>query len=62
MKKWYWIAIAIWCVTGLPVLLLGIGFAGGIPSWPTADTTLPWMLAWLLIFAPLILFPFGRKV
>jgi hypothetical protein len=61
MKKWYWIVVAVWCFTGLPVLLLGIGFAGGMPSLPTADTVIPWMVGWLLILAPLLLLPFGRK-
>ena len=61
MQKWYWIMLAVWCVTGLPGLILGIGFAGGLPSLPTADEVIPWMLVWLLILAPLILAPFAKK-
>lgn len=61
VKKWYWILIVIWCCTGLPALILTIGFAGGVPSWPTSDTALAWLLAWLLIGAPVIAFPFARR-
>lgn len=60
-QKWFWIFCAVWCLTGIPVLLLSVGFSGGMPSWPTSDTAIPWILGWLLILSPMILFFFGRK-
>jgi hypothetical protein len=61
MKRWYWIALVIWIFTGLPILLVGIGFSGGDLSLPTADTVEPWIIGWLIILYPIILFPFGRE-
>ena len=61
MRRWYWIALIVWCLTGLPILLLAIGFGGGHLSWPTSDTALPWATAGLIILSPVILFPFARN-
>lgn len=61
MKTWYWVVVAIWAVTGLPGLLLGLAFGEGALSWPTADTALQWLLAWVWIASPLLLLPIARK-
>ena len=61
MKTWYWIVVGLWAFTGLPGLLIGINYAGGMPSWPTSDTALVWLIAWTWILSPLLLFPIARK-
>jgi hypothetical protein len=58
MQKWYWVFLFVWVCTGLP---FSVGWLGSDLSWPTADTALPWMVGWLIVFAPILLLPFGRK-
>lgn len=28
VAKWFWVLLVVWCITGLPILIIGIGFAG----------------------------------
>lgn len=71
IKRWYWLVLALWLVTGLPIYLLGQGMFGQsifdvfgfirdirIPtsSW---DAFITWFIPMVLIFMPFLFLPFA---
>jgi hypothetical protein len=71
IRTWYWIALGIWCVTGLPFYVLSEGFAGDdaftllgflrslnppTSSWAAFST---WLVPTMIILCPLLLLPFA---
>ena len=74
MRRWYWLILGVWVFTGLPMLVLGIGFAGpevftlrGLiilftpPLSYGAGEFLWWIGGWAWIFAPLWTAPFALR-
>jgi uncharacterized membrane protein YhaH (DUF805 family) len=74
LRKWYWAVVAVWCVTGLPLYLLGQGFAGPEkgaftlslliesltpPANASAGALINILLFGLVILLPLVAFPFA---
>lgn len=71
IRKWYWAVLAIWIITGLPMIIIGVGFAGpdlfsleGLLSIFTPDFRgfrdfFSWLLAFSVAFAPGLLLPFA---
>jgi hypothetical protein len=59
LKPWYWLACALWVLTGLPMLIFMLSYVGH--RWPTGSDILPWLIGWLIMLAPAYLLPFARK-
>jgi uncharacterized membrane protein YhaH (DUF805 family) len=73
IKRWYWVVVGVWLVTGLPIYLIGQGFAGPDngaftlslllrslrPPLSDIGVFLEWLLIVLLMFLPLILLPWA---
>jgi len=64
VKGWYKRVCLIWIVAGLPVLMLGYGFAGGHFELPDMEYAtwidlVPWAAAWIALLSPIWLAPFG---
>jgi uncharacterized membrane protein YhaH (DUF805 family) len=75
IRKWYWIALFIWAMTGLPLYIGSqgmfgqsifdvFGFISGLAV-PTSswDAFITWFIPILIIFFPLLLLPwaFSRR-
>jgi hypothetical protein len=74
MRSWYWFILLIWAFTGLPMLVLGIGFAGPEVFTPRglvilftpplsygAGEFLWWICGWMVIAIPLWAAPLARR-
>jgi hypothetical protein len=73
VSRWFWIAIVIWIFTGLPIMIVAIGFAGpdlftfqGVadlltPDIRTISGLVSWAFGWSMILFPLLLLPFAIK-
>lgn len=68
IKGWYKIVLIVWLVTGLPIIILAVGFAGGSPfrdldfSYYTAADISVWLFGWIAALTPLWLAPFGIRL
>jgi hypothetical protein len=73
IRKWYWVALFIWMFTGLPIIYIGIGFAGSelftfgglisvfTPDLESLSAFLSWLSAFTIAFLPIILLPLAIK-
>jgi hypothetical protein len=73
VRQWYYGVLGLWVITGLPLLVLGIGFAGpeiftpgGIitaltPPLDSLGDFSTWLLAWIVVLAPFVTLPFALK-
>jgi hypothetical protein len=70
LRKWYFAVLALWCLTGLPVLVLGIGMVGtdySIGEWLQIFVPhefgfvalVTWLLSLVVVFYPLLILPFA---
>ena len=77
ISKWYWVILGVWAITGLPIIYIGIGFAGpdlftieGLlsvftPGFESFSGFFSWLIAFVIAFSPLLFLPlavkFGRQ-
>lgn len=74
LRKWYWIVLAVWSVTGLPIYALSRSMFGesvfdviglvrdiNVPT-GSVDAFITWFISAFLIFFPILLLPFAFRV
>ena len=76
IRRWYWGIMAVWAITGLPIYLIGQGFAGpehgaftiGLlvrsltpPAFDSPAFTY-WLIGTTLQLLPLLMLPFALRV
>lgn len=70
LRKWYFVPLALWCLTGLPALVIGIGMAGSdhsigewlqifVPHEFDFVALVTWLLSLIVVFFPLLILPFA---
>jgi hypothetical protein len=70
LPRWFWVAMAMWVVLGLPSFILAQGFRSHFSPWPdpppflwatnVTDQTLgtvAWVLGVLIVYTPLCVIP-----
>jgi uncharacterized membrane protein YhaH (DUF805 family) len=73
IRKWYWIVLVVWLITGFPILIIGIGFAGpdlftfeGLltiftPDFQSFRAFFSWLSSFLIVFLPALLLPLALE-
>ena len=74
ISKWYWAVLLVWMITGLPVAVVGVGFAGpeifsleGIlsiftPNIQSSKGFVTWFISFFIVFSPVLLLPLAIKI
>lgn len=73
VRKWYWLVVLFWAVTGLPIWIVGIAWGGAsiltiqgltgvfVPPVSSLAVFLDWVVGTILLFSPLIALPFAIR-
>jgi hypothetical protein len=73
IKRWYYLVLFTWMLTGLPIYVLGEGFAGPeygaftlkrffktlVPPVGSTDAFVSWLIPTILVLLPILLLPWA---
>jgi uncharacterized membrane protein YhaH (DUF805 family) len=75
LKSWFWLVLLAWCVTGLPIAVIGVGFAGDTlasaggllnalrPPLSSVSLFVEWLTTLIFVLMPVLALPWaiGRR-